>query len=79
MGEQQLRGWGYSIPPQADVLWGGSAQPRKDGVCGGVEEGLSTGTLMAVALALSLEPHDPVFPHTILVSPQLPSSCQSLR
>lgn len=49
---------------QADAIWRGVLDPRKMMSVDGVREGLSIGTLVAVALALSPEAHNPVPPHT---------------
>lgn len=59
--------------PQVDAVWKGAFDPGKMASGGGVGEGLSTGTLMAVSSAPSPEPHNPVRPHRTPVCSELPS------
>lgn len=63
--------------PQADAIWKGVLDPRKMEFIGSVGGELCTGTLAVVPLDLSLEPHNPVSPLTILVHFELLSLHQN--
>ena len=53
---------GISAFLQADFVWRGVLDPGKMVSVGGVQEGLSTGPLMAVLLVLYPKPHNSIFP-----------------
>lgn len=57
--DRVLEGWDDCIPLPGCCSVQGSADLGMIASVGGMEEGLSTGTLLAVPLTLSLEPHTP--------------------
>lgn len=63
--------------PQLEAVWRGALEPGKMVSVVSVREGLSTRTLAAVPGTSSPKTHNPVSPHTIPVSYELPSLCWS--
>lgn len=67
---------GATGSPQANLChMEGSALAMKMVSVDNVEEGFSTGTMVAITLAFSLKSHNPVSPNMTQILSELPSLC----